>query len=215
MKVFNNLRKNPVRMACLVLSLILVSLLVSPAAAGAESKCCAVDGIDQSVSFEFRSPVANPDSVASIRSVPETIKPGDQIMLVITDKNTGDVPLTDAIMVLTSSLGLNMTLTRFSPTFIGGDTNNNLVMDPEEEWEWRVYPITIVRSVKFTATGHGFDPFGNDITAPEHPTEQVELDIEITQRLPGVSALGMGLLAGGLAVGMALMIRRRGWNKTA
>jgi hypothetical protein len=158
----------------------------------------------------YPTPEIHPDSVASISALPGKIFPGGKVKLIITDTNTGDVPLTDPTMELISDpASIFMTLGRESTTFWGGDSNDDGIFDPGETWEWRVYIMNVNAPVTFTATGHGNDPYGHDVTAPQYPTEQVEVTVEQGPLVPVSSNLGIGLLAGGLAVSMTFVISRR------
>jgi uncharacterized repeat protein (TIGR01451 family) len=107
--------------------------------------------------------------------------PGGNVILVITEKNTGIDPLgnlTNPYVVLTSNQGLNVTLGNESASFVGGDTNGNGILDIGETWEWS-YQTTISVTTTFTATGHGTALGGVDVTFPAYPSEQASKTVQV------------------------------------
>ena len=135
--------------------------------------------------------VIHPNSVVDVAAV-ETI----QFQLVvhvlrITETNTGDSPLTDVSVDVDSSAKQIATLTKDSANqWIGGDTGDDGVLSPGETWEWRLVTVTVqgpgvvlagdAETADFTATGHGTDPLGGDITHPAYASELDTLQVSIS-----------------------------------
>lgn len=112
-------------------------------------------------------------------------------VLRITETNTGDSPLTDVSVDVDSSGKQIATLTKDSANqWIGGDTGDDGVLSPGETWEWRLVTVTLqgpgvvlagdAETADFTATGHGTDPLGGDITHPAYASELDTLQVSIS-----------------------------------
>ena len=158
----------------------------------------------------YPTPEIHPNSVASIISSRSTVVSGFHLTLFVTDTNTGDVPITDPSMDLIADRGsFHINLTKSSPSYSTGDSNNDGIFDPGETWRWAVTQVTVTGTTVFTATGHGSDPYGFDVTAPEFQTEQVTVTVDIYPAVAASIQLGMAILIGGLAIGTALLISRR------
>ena len=107
-------------------------------------------------------------------------------VLTITESNIGDSPLTGVYVDVEPS---NVRLTADSKEFIGGDDLGDGILDPGETWEWRLVIVSVAgdtlvlasdaQVVDVTATGHGTDPLGGDITFPAFTTEQDTLEVPI------------------------------------
>ena len=83
--------------------------------------------------------------------------------------NPGNVPL--ANVVLRDNNGTpGSTADDFTPTFLGGDTNNNGLLEPGETWSYRATGVAIVGQYANLATASGRDPLGQTLTAtdPSH-----------------------------------------------
>ena len=104
--------------------------------------------------------------------------PGGNVILTITEKNTGDVAL-ENIKVTLDPGGIE--LTKSSPSFVGGDDNNNDLLDPGETWTWK-YQTTISVDTTFVVTGYGeVVGLGNIITySPDYPDEQASVEVLVT-----------------------------------
>jgi len=136
-----------------------------------------IGGIVGPVSDSATNLVIKPDTLVTITpSVWETF-PGGNVTLTITEENTGDVDLTSPSVDLydgTSTVSYDNT----SPEFVAAsDTDGDGELDVGEIWEWSVQ-TTISTTTTFTATGHGIDPLGNDVTYPDYPDEQAEATVE-------------------------------------
>jgi hypothetical protein len=115
------------------------------------------------------------ETTVNITSTALTVYAGGDVNLTVTEKNTGDVELSNPYVVLDPG---NMTLNKDSASYKGGDDNNNTMLDPGEMWEWSV-TATVNATTTYTATGHGFAPSGQDITWPDCETEQDNVTVTV------------------------------------
>jgi hypothetical protein len=128
-----------------------------------------------------------PATTASFAASAYQVSENTTITLYIADANTGDVPLTDehvhlyANGVELTGAPINSPLTESSPYFTGGDITNPGVIDVSENWTWQLQ-YTITGPTTFMIIGHGTDPLGFPVDAPDYPSEQVSLTIEIPQQ---------------------------------
>ncbi|MCA1845885.1 MAG: DUF11 domain-containing protein, partial [Actinobacteria bacterium] len=118
--------------------------------------------------------VVNPkvviDKVANLTKV--TV--GDSVIYSYTVTNPGNAPLAD----------VSVTDDKCGPvTFTGGDTDNDVLLDPGETWKFTC-TATLSNPGQITNTGtvHGKDPIGGDVTATDTAVVSV-LDVEV---LPAV-----------------------------
>jgi len=118
----------------------------------------------------------DPDTLVTIDSdVYETI-PGGNVILTITEKNTGDDPLTSVyVRVDNGSSYVDLDVTDASWT---SDYNGDAILDPDETWTWTLQ-VTISTDTTFTATGHGIDSLGNDVTVPYYEFEQDSVSVRV------------------------------------
>jgi uncharacterized membrane protein len=120
----------------------------------------------------------DPDTLVTIEpDVYETI-PGGNVILTISEKNTGDDPLTNVSVTVTGG-GLNVTLDELDLSW-SSDVNGDDVLDPGETWTWTIQ-VTIWVDTTFTATGTGTDSLGNPVTVPVYPFEYDEVFVEVEQ----------------------------------
>ncbi len=149
-------------------------------------------------------------SISIVPNTQETVA-GENVILTISDKNDGAVPLTNDSVVLTYG-ATTITLDKNSPNF-SGDTNGNGVMDPGETWSWTV-SVLISANTTFTVVGHGTDPLGNDITPTNgyaSETSSTTVMVVTTTRTLGfwqthtsfTSAVFSTILGGSLPIGIA------------
>lgn len=125
--------------------------------------------------------VIKPDTLIDIISTPAgPVTAGSKVTLTVTERNTGDVPLTNPRVDVDKGIG---SLTRTSSNFTGGDTSNTGVLDPGETWTWTIANVTIADTTTFTTTGHGTDPLGRDITYPQYAGERAQ--VTVTAIFPG------------------------------
>lgn len=117
--------------------------------------------------------VANPTTVTTISASSTLVVVGSNVTLTVTEENDGDTDLTDAYVAVDNGVG---TLDASHPNLTGDDGDG--ILEPGETWQWMV-DVVINAMTTFTATGHGIDPFGNDITYPDDPEEQDSITIEI------------------------------------
>jgi len=151
---------------------------------------------------------------------------GGDVTVTVSDTNDGDVVLHDAHMHLTTTPpGTTIDLYRrvdqtdtpggggsgFSPYWVGGDTNNDGLMDIHETWTWNV-TVHVNAETHFVVIGHGTDPLGNPadfgLEPPGIPEERAIGDVMI-YTVPGFSTIGIGVMIGGIAIITGLLIYRR------
>ena len=114
-------------------------------------------------------------------------------VLKVTETNNGDADLTD-VYVDVDPPGVRLTedpvrLTTDSKWYVGGDDEGDGILAPGETWEWRLVIVSVTGdhgllagdadTASVTATGHGTDPLGGDITFPAFATEQHILAVPI------------------------------------
>lgn len=116
-----------------------------------------------------------PSTVIAICSSAKRVSGGDSVTLVIAETNDGDVDLTNPFVELAP---LAITLTKTSPEFTEGDINGDGVLDVGETWSWAVSTM-VAAPTTYTATGHGTDPLGTDITYPADPDEQETVFVDV------------------------------------
>lgn len=137
--------------------------------------------------------------------------PGENVVITISDKNDGFVPLTNPSVDFfdgVSTTTLNSSTTGWTD-LPGGNGDN--VMDVGETWTWTVN-ITISVNTVFSVAGHGLDPFGNDISPTNgYTTEAGAITVKVigTTRTLGFWQTHTNFtdyvagLAGGIRVGNA------------
>jgi len=84
----------------------------------------------------------------------------DEVLLTITETNTGDAPLTGVYIELFAN-GTSVSKLYASSASSKGNGDNTL--DPGETWTW-IVSRCISATTTFVAVGHGLDPTGLDIT---------------------------------------------------
>ena len=147
-----------------------------------ESEPITVDVLAPSTAISVDSP-AHPTVV--VRMVVQT--------MTITETNDGDSPLRDVRVELNSNgiVPLNREpLTRDSLEYVGGDLNDDWVLDIGETWEWRVVTVAVAgdvvflsgdsRSLELTATGFGIDQLNGEVTYPGDVDETGTLIVPIS-----------------------------------
>ena len=119
--------------------------------------------------------IVSPSTIVGITASETTVIAGATVTLTITEENDGDADLTDAYVEVDNGVGI---LDDASANFSGDDGDG--ILEPGETWSWDVDVIVNVDTI-FTATGHGLDPLGNDVTYPADPEEQdiVEITVEV------------------------------------
>ncbi len=147
----------------------------------------APDGEPVTHSDSIAISVLRPSTIVAVEEVDTTVLRLVVQVLTITETNNGDSPLTDVYVDVSPS---ETRLTADSKEFIGGDDSADGILDPGETWEWRMVIISVAGdhvvvagdagTIDVTATGHGTDQLGGDITFPGYATEQHTLAIPIT-----------------------------------
>lgn len=128
--------------------------------------------------------VIHPQTIVAISELDTMVLKLVVQVLTITESNTGDTPLNGVYVDVEP---VNVRLTADSKEFVGGDLQNDGVLDPGETWEWRLVTISVAgdhvvlagdaSAVSYRATGHGIDPLGGDITFPAYATELHTLEV--------------------------------------
>jgi hypothetical protein len=156
--------------------------------------------------------VINPSTVVGISAgaAPSVaVVPGSSVTWTVTERNDGDVALTAPFVRLDSDGGDDGDLATLSTPPASGDGDTDGVLDPGETWTWS-FTTNPVGDVTVTATGHGVDPLGRDITFPADPDERAAASVTILEsRLPptgvrrsttSIASAGFVLLLGGTAL---------------
>jgi hypothetical protein len=138
----------------------------------------------------------NPNTGVGISAAESPIMANTSTTLTVTESNAGDTQLSNPYVNLVGGT-LNLTLNSGSDNF-SGDTNNNNKLDLHEIWQWtNISTGSLSVDTQFTATGHGTDPLGKDITASNgYPNEEASVTVETTTIVPPVPELPAGLLFG-------------------
>ncbi len=121
---------------------------------------------DQDERSQSTVTVAHPSTITSIDSSATDVNAGDSVTLTVTERNDGDVNLTNAHVDVDNGVG---TFNSSSANFSGDDGDG--VLEPGETWTW-TKSVVVNSATTFTATGHGTDPFTNDVTYPNDPEER-------------------------------------------
>jgi hypothetical protein len=118
--------------------------------------------------------IIHPNTVVTIEAKPDEVKTGGVTDITITETNSATWNISAPHVVLTNNRNVNTyDLTSANPyinpaTYLvdfGGDPGSDNKLLPGETWNWTVHdvPVTSPYTI-FTATGHGLDPLGLDIT---------------------------------------------------
>jgi len=96
--------------------------------------------------------VVHPNTTVNITPDVWETSPGGNVILNITETNTGDVALEDISVVLDPGAIL---LTNASPSFVNtSDIGNDSILSPNETWTWS-YQTTISADTTFVVNGFG------------------------------------------------------------
>jgi hypothetical protein len=132
---------------------------------------------DISASDDWEVDLVHPNTEVTITpDVLETI-PGGNVILTITEKNTGDVALENIHVELDPG---DIILTNLSLSFVAAsDTGSDGILSPDETWTW-IYQTTISVDTTFVVTGYGeVVGLGNIITYPDYPGEQASVEVKV------------------------------------
>jgi len=131
-----------------------------------------------------------PNSAVTISPSSFSVNSGSTVSLTVTEKNTGNVDLTNISVNVTG--GAIFTLSKNGPnpagTTFSGDSNNDSILNssPAETWTWFIPNVIVNSSTSFTATGHGTwmhtyefvkGASYDDITSPLYPSEQQTVSV--------------------------------------
>lgn len=154
--------------------------------------------------------VIAPSTVVGISVAPAAVIVGNPVTWTVTERNDGDVALTTPFVRLDTRGGDSGDLATLSAPPASGDVDSDGVLDPGETWTWTVTTIPTA-GVTVTATGHGIDPLGRDITFPADPEERATATVTVIviSLLPptgtprttwSVAGVGVAMLLGGAAL---------------
>jgi LPXTG-motif cell wall-anchored protein len=110
-------------------------------------------------------------TVVGIGASPTQAPAGGQTTWTITERNDGDAVLTSPLVHLDADGGDDGDVATLSAPPASGDADGDGALDPSEVWSWTT-PMVVAGDVTVTATGHGIDPLGRDITYPADPDER-------------------------------------------
>jgi hypothetical protein len=112
---------------------------------------------------------------------------GGEIDVTVTEENLGDDPISDVSVTVSMDGDLLYTLVKGDDFWVGGDTNDNGILDPDdpatedvndpEVWTWLITGVVVEDTTTFEAIGDGVDSAGNNITWPEYPDERDRITI--------------------------------------
>jgi hypothetical protein len=120
----------------------------------------------------------SPDTEVTISASETLVYPGDTVDLTVTEENTATDPaaiLTNVYVEvddLSTALSPDWTLVHPPDVYVVGNTDN--ILEPGEKWQWTISGVVVNADTTYTATGHGTDPLGNDVTHPQYPDEQIQ-----------------------------------------
>ncbi len=145
----------------------------------AESEMISIDILEPSTAIRVSE-----HSTMSMRVIIQT--------MTVSETNDGDSPLRDVKVDLSSNgeVALDVEpLTRNSIEYVGGDANDDSILDPGETWEWRVTTMSVVgdaillpagsQTLELTAVGYGIDQLNGEVTYPGDVEEIGTLSIPI------------------------------------
>ena len=116
-----------------------------------------------------------PGTEVSITSNKSDVYQDESFTLTVTERNTGDVPLSGVHIDL--SCGGSAIATLDYLFCVSRDGNGN-VLDPGETWTWK-FTRKVTETTTFVAIGHGKDPGGLDVTYPKFPDERDEITVTV------------------------------------
>ncbi|PLX20780.1 hypothetical protein C0584_04820, partial [Candidatus Parcubacteria bacterium] len=113
--------------------------------------------------INFANFFGTPNTLLDISVSSSTVYAGDTVDLTITEENTGDVKLNNPYVDVFDG-SATTTLNKASASFVDGDDNDDGILDPEETWQWIITGVVVNSDTSYTATGHGTDALGGDVT---------------------------------------------------
>jgi hypothetical protein len=180
-------------------------------------------GIPANPNFTLNYPgsvlIIHPNTLVQISATPSTVNSGDTVTLTITEQNTGNRDLDGPYVVVNQGVGI---FNKANLPSGGGDNNSDSKLNgsspgPAETWTW-TKSVVVSSTTTFTATGHGIDPLGLDITpANSHlpyldfSGEQWSTTVQVREtppppNVPASSNASLFVLIGGFAAAMGLFI---------
>jgi hypothetical protein len=120
---------------------------------------------------------AGPNAAVHITAIPNMVPAGGSTALIISEENTGDVPLDFVAIYLYAEDNHIYTLQKGSYGWFGGDFNRNNVLDTNETWYW-VVRTTVDTDTIFHAYGD-CEYEGAGIYAPDYPTQADTVEVNV------------------------------------
>ena len=123
-------------------------------------------------SSDSESTVLSFSSSTIVSSSSTTTTTSNAITLDIFETNDGAVPLTDPIVTSDSPF--------CDPEFVGGDVNNNGILDPDEQWHYTCNVVSENTGIfEIILTGFGTAPDNTIITWPGDPDERITATVVV------------------------------------
>jgi len=132
------------------------------------------DEIDATTNRTSR--IIQPSTITTITASAASVDAGGTVDLTVTEENNSVDTELDTVAVVVND-GTSDIATLVWPPDSGDDGNG--VLDAGETWTWTISPVTVDATTTFTATGHGTDPLGNDVTSPDYPDEQDAVTVNV------------------------------------
>jgi hypothetical protein len=145
--------------------------------------------IEIGASGETFNDVIDPSTDVDVSVDPEVVRTGDDVTWTITETNDGDDPLTDVFVELSWDGGASPPFAVLDhddvASFDGGDSDD--VLEPGETWTWTHTSTPPDGGQTLTATGHGTDSTGADVTYPGDEEERDDATCETVTPSTSVS----------------------------
>ncbi len=121
----------------------------------------------------------SPSTIVGITASASSVIAGEAVIWTVTERNDGDAPLTSPSVRLDADGGDDGDIAVLSGPPASGDTDGDGVLDPSEMWTW-TFTSNPSSGLTVTATGHGTDPLGMDITYPGDADERATATVQVT-----------------------------------
>jgi hypothetical protein len=132
--------------------------------------------------------VIRPSTKVGISANASVVNSGESVTWTVSETNDGDVPLSNPHVNLDADGGDNGDVATLAAPPNTGDVNANSLLDPGETWTW-VRSTVAATDITVTATGHGLDPIGRDITPPLDPDERASTAVRVRRASTAVGII--------------------------
>jgi len=149
--------------------------------------------------------VIGPSTAVGLSAASAQVAVGGQTTWTVTERNDGDIGLTSPLVHLDADGGDDGDIATLS-SGASGDADGDGVLDAGETWTWTLTTV-ITGDTTVTATGHGIDPLGRDITFPLDPEERAAATVQVPP--PGIlpaTGAGTGTTTIALAAFMLIIV---------